>query len=238
MQESIQAAMTVMRSRSASLGLEPDFQDNIDVHIHALGERTIAEAVTAIEAAKKANPNSTTRHAICHLQVMRDEEIKKFSELGITAQSTPLWASYDDFGEQFVSEDQFNRYFRFNSLKEAGVTMAYGSDFPASGAGTLGMSPLYNIEIGHTRQSAGEPNAKIQPNENERVDLETLIRGYTIGGAYQMHMDDQIGSITVGKYADFVVLEQNVFEVPAHKINSIQVSQTILGGKTVYQAAK
>ena len=209
--------------------------NNIDVHIHALGERTIAEALDAIETAKKAHPDSTSRHAICHVQVIRDEEIKRFVELGVTAQSTPLWASYDDFGKQFVSEDQFNRYFRYNSFKQAGVKMAFGSDFPASGAGTLGMSPLFNIETGHTRQSAGEADAKIQPNKNERLDLESLIKGYTLDGAYQMHMDDQIGSITVGKYADFVVLEQNLFEADTYEIHRIPVETTYLGGEVVYQ---
>ncbi|MCR8921200.1 amidohydrolase family protein [Dasania sp. GY-MA-18] len=207
---------------------------DIDVHIHALGERAIADALNAIEAAKKAHPNSSSRHAICHVQVIRDQEIKRFAELGVTVQSTPLWASYDDFGEQFVSADQFNRYFRFNTLKEAGVKMAFGSDYPATGAGTLGMSPLFNIEIGHTRQSAGEPNAKIQPNINERLDIATLIRGYTINGAYQMHMEDQIGSISVGKLADFVVLADNIFEVDPYQIHKVAVSQTYLGGKLVY----
>ncbi|WP_019530727.1 amidohydrolase [Dasania marina] len=212
--------------------------NNVDVHIHSLGERAIADALNAIEVAKKAYPNSTSRHAICHVQVIRDQEIKRFAELGVTVQSTPLWASYDDFGEQFVSKDQFNRYFRFNSFKQAGIKMAFGSDYPATGAGTLGMSPLFNMEIGHTRQSAGEPNAKVQPNIKERLDLATLIRGYTIEGAYQMHMEDSIGSITVGKFADFVVLEDNIFEVATHEIHKIKVAQTYLGGKVVYPAAK
>ncbi|MCH9690749.1 MAG: amidohydrolase [Gammaproteobacteria bacterium] len=209
--------------------------EEIDVHIHALGERTIAESLTAIEKAKKMHPNSTARYAITHVQVIRDEEIQRFTDLGVTVQSTPLWASYDTFGEQYVSKDQFNRYFRFNSLKQAGVKMAFGSDYPATGAGTLGMSPLYNIEIGHTRQDPGEPNAKVQPNENERLDLETLIKGYTIDGAYQLHMEDQIGSITVGKFADMVVLEDNLFETSPYEIAKIKVEQTFLGGEVVYE---
>jgi len=208
---------------------------NLDIHIHALGEKAIHQALNAIEAAKKSSPESQTRHAICHVQVIKDEDIQRFYDLGVIAQSTPLWASFDDYGKQFVSDDQFNRYFRFNSLKKAGVKLAFGSDFPATGAGALGISPIYNIEIGHTRQWAGEKDAPIQPNIEERLDIETLIKGYTIDGAYQLHMEDEIGSIKVGKMADLVVLDTNIFKVAPHEINQIKVIRTILGGKTVYQ---
>ena len=80
---------------------------------------------------------------------MADNDMARFAELDVIAQSTPLWASFDQEGKKFVSDDQFDRYFRFNSLKKLGVKLSFGSDFPASGAGTLGMSPIFNMEIGH-----------------------------------------------------------------------------------------
>ena len=150
-------------------------------------------------------PDSTTRYAICHIEVITDQDLPRFAELDVIAQSTPLWASYDTYGEQFVSEDQFNRFWRFGSLHDLGVRLTWGSDFPSSGAGMLGMSPIYQMEIGHTRQFAGQPDAPIQPRESERVDVDTMIRGYTIDAAYQLHMEDEIGSIEVGKKADLVV---------------------------------
>lgn len=109
-------------------------------------------------------------------------------------QSTPLWASYDTYGKAFVSEDQFNRFWRFKSLQDAGVTQTWGSDFPASGAGMLGMSPVVHMQIGMTRQDLDGADQPIQPMESERVELPVLIRGYTIDAAYQLHMEDQIGS--------------------------------------------
>lgn len=131
---------------------------SLDVHIHALGERAVHEALNAIEVARKTHPGSSTRYAICHIQVITDQDLPRFAELDVIAQSTPLWASYDTYGELFVSEDQFRRYWRFNSLKELGVRLTWGSDYPASGAGTLGMSPVVQMEIGHTRQEPGNPN--------------------------------------------------------------------------------
>lgn len=221
-----QEQLTLLVSQAAS--------DDIDIHIHALGERTIFETLNAIEASQQKYPNSASRYTICHLQVMTDKSIQRMAKLNVIAQSTPLWASYDEYGKEFVSEDQFNRYFRFNSLKNAGVRLSFGSDFPATGAGALGMSPLFNIEIGHTRQSAGKPNALVQPNENERLDIASLIKGYTLDAAYQLHMENEIGSIKVGKKADLIVLENNPFEVDPYAINKIEVLETIMGGKTVY----
>ena len=211
-------------------------RNGIDVHIHALGERAIHEALNAIEAARKQAPDSTTRYAICHIQVITDQDLPRFAELDVIAQSTPLWASYDTYGEQFVSEDQFDRYWRYKSLKDLGVRLSFGSDFPASGAGTLGLSPVLQIEIGHTRQNPGEPEAPIQPRESERIDVESLVRGFTIDAAYQMHMDDQIGSIEVGKKADLVVLDQDIFEIDAYDIHKTGVVMTVLDGKVVYKA--
>ncbi len=156
--------------------------------------------------------------------------------LGVIAQSTPLWSSYDAYAKPFVSADQFNRFWRYNSLKQAGVTLSFGSDFPATGAGTLGMSPIFNIEIGHTRRQAGATQGPAQPNVNEGLAIASLIHGYTMGGAYQLRMEDQIGSITVGKKADLVILDKNLFAVPAHEIHQVKVLQTILGGKTIYSA--
>ncbi|MGI9236642.1 MAG: amidohydrolase [Woeseiaceae bacterium] len=211
-------------------------RNGIDVHIHALGERAIHESLNAIEAARTESPDSTTRYAICHIQVITDQDLPRFAELDVVAQSTPLWASYDTYGEQFVSEDQFNRFWRFKSLKDLGVRLSFGSDFPASGAGTLGLSPLVQIEIGHTRQNPGESGAPVQPRKSERLDVESLVRGFTIDAAYQMHMDEQIGSIEVGKKADLVVLDQNIFEIDAYSIHKTGIIMTMMNGVVVYEA--
>jgi len=211
-------------------------ENDIDVHIHALGERAVHEALNGIEVARDAYPDSLSRYAICHIQVITDQDLPRFAELDVIAQSTPLWASYDTYGEQFVSEDQFNRFWRFNSLKELGVRLTWGSDFPASGAGMLGMSPIIQMEIGHTRQNPGEPGAPIQPRESERLDLETLIRGYTIDAAYQLRMEDEIGSLQVGKKADLVVIDRNLFETDAYEIHKARVILTVMDGNVVYES--
>lgn len=209
---------------------------NIDVHIHALGERAIHETLNAIEATRKAYPETDSRFTICHLQVVIDQDVPRFGELNVIAQSTPLWASYDSYGQQFVSEDQFNRYWRYKGLEEGGARLTFGSDFPASGAGTLGLSPVIQIEIGHTRQEPGNPDAPVQPPATERLSVASLVRGFTLDAAYQLRMENEIGSIEVGKKADLIVLDQNLFEVDAYSIHKTNVVMTLLGGETVYEA--
>ena len=209
--------------------------ENIDVHVHALGERAVHETLNAIEFARATYEDSDTRYTICHIQVIADPDLPRFAQLDVIAQSTPLWASYDSYGKPFVSEDQFSRFWRFNSLHNLGVKLTWGSDFPASGAGMLGMSPLLQMEIGHTRQSPGEPDALIQPKKSERLDIDTLIRGYTLDAAYQLHMEDEIGSLVVGKKADLVVLDKNIFEVDPYAIHQIRVLMTVMDGNTVFE---
>jgi len=211
---------------------------DMDVHVHALGERAIHETLNAIEAAQAAHPDSEARYAICHIQVITDQDVPRFGQLGVIAQSTPLWSSYDTYGEQFVSEDQFERFWRYKSLEDSGAMLTFGSDFPASGAGTLGLSPIVQIEMGHTRQEFGEPDAPVQPRESERLSVESLVRGFTIDAAYQMHLEDEVGSIEVGKKADLVVLDQDIFNVDAYSIHKTKVVLTLMNGDVVYEGAE
>lgn len=210
--------------------------EGIDVHVHALGERAVHETLNAIEVARLTHPDSASRYTICHVQVVTDQDVPRFAKLGVIAQSTPLWFSYDTWGEQFVSEDQFSRYWRLNSIAEAGARVTFGSDFPASGAGTPGLSPTMQIEIGHTRQNPGEPDAPVQPRETERLSIERLVRGFTLDAAYQLHMEDEIGSLEVGKKADLVVLDRNIFEVDPYTIHATGVVMTMMDGDVVYRA--
>jgi hypothetical protein len=91
------------------------------------------------------------------------------------------------------------------------------------------------MEIGHTRQFSGEASASIQPRESERLDIASLIRGYTLDGAYQLRMEDEIGSLEVGKKADLVVLDKNLFEIDPYSFSSVKVIMTVLDGRIIYR---
>ena len=207
----------------------------VDVHAHGLGDRAVSDILDAIEVARELHPDSETRYTICHVQVIADKDIDRFAELDVIAQSSPVWAAYDVYGEDIVTEDQFNRYWRFKDLLDVGAKLTLGSDGPATGYGIWGMRPVVQIEVGHTRQDFGSPDRPIQPPESQRLSIEQLVRGYTIDSAYQLHMEDEIGSIEVGKKADIVILDQNIFDVDPYTIHQTEVVMTMLDGEVIYE---
>ena len=211
-------------------------ENELDIHFHALGERAISYSLDAIEAAKKQHPETESRFTLSHIQVMGDEDIARFSSLGVIGQGSLLWTVHDTEGEKFLTPDQFDRYYRYQSLLDAGAKLSFGCDFPSHGGGLDAVAPLFNIEVGHTRQAVGQPDAAIQPLKEERVAISDLLYGYTMAGAYQLRLEDKIGSIEVGKKADMVLLNASPFEVDAYEIHNIKVLDTWYGGASVYSS--
>ncbi len=227
---------TVLSATALNKLVSEAVAQNLDIHFHALGERAIAMALDAIELAQADYPGTKVRFTISHIQVMRDADVQRFARLGVIAQGSLLWAAYDDAARPLLSEDQFNRFYRYQSLLEAGVRLTFGCDFPSNGGGLSTVAPLYNIEVGHTRQAAGDAAGPVQPRASERLGIASLIEGYTLNGAYQMRLENEIGTIEVGKQADLVLLDKNLFEVEPHQIHEVDVLTTWLAGKPVYEA--
>lgn len=209
----------------------------IDLHIHAIGDRTVRQALDAIALARSANPGADTRHTLAHVEQITVEDVPRFAALDVTAQTTPYWFA-EDYTEQalVIGEARVQRLYRISELLETGARVTFGSDFPATGEEFFAMSPLWNIEAGATRQAIGEPNAPILGGPGSRVSVEAMVRGYTVDAAYQLHMEDEIGSLEVGKRADLVVLGGNIFEVPLHEIHAARVLVTMVDGELVHGA--
>jgi predicted amidohydrolase YtcJ len=208
--------------------LEAD-RARIDLHIHAIGDRAARDALDAIEKARRDDPNRGTRHTIAHLELIDDADLPRFAELDVIAQTTPAWHSHN--GQEVLEvlgQERFDRLYRFRELLDAGVRVTFGSDFPASGI--PGAWPVYNMAIGATRQLPGEP---IQGDAAQRLTIEELVRGYTIDAAYQLRMEDQVGSVEEGKRADLVSLRANIFELPREALFNPLVDATILDGEVV-----
>jgi predicted amidohydrolase YtcJ len=130
-----------------------------------------------------------------------------------------------------VGAERVQRMYPIASVVRTGGRIVGGSDWDVSSA-----NPLDAIEVAVRRQ---DPDAAGGPvlNENERVSLETMIDAYTINAAWLMHHEDTVGSIEVGKRADIVVLDRNLFEIPPTEINEARVVFTLLDGETIWPAA-
>jgi len=206
----------------------------IDIHIHAIGDRAVNVALNAIEAARQQNGFHGTRHTICHTQLVQDSDIPRFNQLKVIAQTTPVWhADAPSLEWTTIDETERQKLFPFKSIADTGARVTFGSDFPYGG-GLEALVPAYNLEVGHTRVWPGLDVAPL-PNPKEKLPLQTLIKGYTLDAAYQLRMEDKIGSIEVGKRADLIVMDENIFEISPQDIHNVKVEITMVDGKVVYE---
>jgi predicted amidohydrolase YtcJ len=211
-----------------------------DVHIHAIGDRAINEALNAFEIARQKQPNSKNRFSIAHNQMVIESDLPRFGQLDVVAQATPFWFGYLDesTNESIITTEpvgeRANQYNRFKSIQKYGGKVSFGSDFPVTGH-IAGLFPTANIEMGITRKFIGKKNAPVTPPIDETLSLETMIKGYTLNAAYQLNMENEIGSITVGKKADLVVLQENIFDIDTYDIHKVRVEMTMMNGKFTYE---
>lgn len=217
-------ALNVAVTRFDAMGLQ--------VQMHAIGDRAVRAGLDAIEAARQRNGVSGNRHHIVHLQLIDPLDIERFAPLGVTANFQALWAYPDAYITELnlpvLGEERVQRMYPIASVLRAGGRIVGGSDWDVSSA-----NPLDAIETAMRRQ---DPFAGDGPvlNADERVSLETMVDAYTINAAWLMHHENETGSIEVGKRADLVVLDRDVFAVPATQINEARVVETLLDGETVW----
>ena len=206
----------------------------LQVHVHATGDAGIRMALDGFEAMREANGMSDNRHHIVHLQLIDEADRPRFAGLGITATFQPLWAYPDpaalELDIPMLGEKRTHEMYPIGSLARSGARIAAGSDYFVTD-----LNPLHAIEVAVTRQDP-YTNAGPTLNADERVDLDTMIAAYTIQGAWLMGLEKQQGSIEVGKRADFVALDRDLFAGPASAINEAKVLLTVFDGRTVYAA--
>jgi predicted amidohydrolase YtcJ len=205
----------------------------LQVHVHAIGDAAIRRALDGFEAMREANGMSDNRHQIVHLQLIHEDDRPRFGELNVGAVFQSLWAYPDpaamELDVPMLGKQRTWQMYPIRSVHEAGGRIVGGSDYWVTQ-----VEPLLAIETAVTRQDPWTNDGPVL-NEDERVDLATMIEAYTINGAYQMKLDDLQGSIEVGKRADLVVLDRNLFEIPASEISDAKVMMTIFDGRTVYE---
>jgi len=210
-----------------------------DVHVHACGERTTRVALDGFEKAIAANPPRDRRNAIAHLVFVEDEDNKRFGPLGVTAEFSANWSSADPDTMQNMlvrlGPERQSRMYRTKTVLREGGRVSFGTDWPAAGYFST-YKPLDSIQVGVTRQLVGRPDAPVLGPLDERLTVAEAIHANTMGAAYQIRMDDKIGSIETGKFADLIVLDRNILEGDPHDIHKAKVELTLMNGKIRHQA--
>jgi hypothetical protein len=210
-------------------------KEGFQIHVHAIGDRAIRDTLDALEVAGKANGVRDARHHIAHIELIEPPDIPRFRRLGVVANFQPLWANGDKYitemTEPTLGPERSRWIYPIASVIAAGGITAFGSDWSVSS-----MNPLEGIEVAVThREPSKGPGPAWLPQE--QIALPEAIAGYTISGAYLDFTERETGSIEVGKAADLIVLDKNLFEIPASQIHEAKVLWTLLEGKEVYRAA-
>ncbi len=208
-------------------------REGFQVHMHAIGDRAIRMGLDAIERARAANGPRDARPHLAHIQLFDPADVPRFAALGAIASFQPLWAYADsyirDLTEPVLGPERSGWLYPIRSLEATGAVVVAGSDWSVSSP-----DPLRAMEVAVTRR---EPGAPIGPAwiPEEQVDLPEIIRAYTIAGAYLAFEEHETGSIQRGKRADFIMLDRDIFTVPANEIHTAKVVWTVFEGKEVYR---
>ena len=192
-----------------------------DFHLHASGDGAVRDALNAIENARKINGDIGARHKITHITLYHPDDVNRFADLGVVADfQTSGFFALPDFEYEMIpliGVDRLPYFSNPRSIHDTGAVTTLSSDWSVDD-----LDPFVGIE-----------NA-LSKNHKSMPDLDSVIRAYTINAAYSMRQDDTTGSLDVGKYADLIVLDVNIFDVPINKISKTQVLLGMFQGDKIF----
>jgi predicted amidohydrolase YtcJ len=205
----------------------------LQVKMHCGGDAAVRAALDAIQAAREANGDSGLRHEVAHANLVHPADIPRFKELNAVADLSPMYwypSRIIEVLTKTLGKDRVQRVWPIRSLVVAGARPVYGSDWPAV---VPNANPFRGLEAMVTRRDPdGKRPGQFRPEE--AVDLATAVDILTIHGAHGMRMANESGSIEVGKLADMIVLDRNLFEIPPADISDTRVLLTLLDGRIVH----
>ena len=214
-------------NKRVELALEKGFS----IHIHAIGDAAIDEALNAYEYAQNKVPGEY-RNAITHLQVCQPDQPKRMKDLNVVAGVNPYWhyktPLYEPLEHPFLGEERASHMYYLKSFLDAGVKMCQASDFPV----TVPPNTMFCLHMMVNRFDPKSSKEAYFPEEC--IEIEDALKTFTIGGAYENFLEDSKGSIKVGKDADFVLLSNDVTKIKKMNIHKTKVMETWIKGECCY----
>jgi predicted amidohydrolase YtcJ len=192
---------------------------DLQLAIHAIGDRAVESVLNAYEKALKAYPRRNHRHRIEHCSVLNTKLVKRMKHLELIASVQPHFVFSDFWAVDRVGEVRVRWVYPFKTLTRDGLIVCSGSDCPVEP-----ISPVLGIWAAATRRKQVE----------ERLTAEEALKTYTLNAAYASFDEDKRGTIEVGKLADLTMLSDDLLSISASKIKQIAVDMTIVGGKIVF----
>jgi len=203
------------------------------VRVHAGGDGTGRAMLDVFERVRSLSPESISRcQHIAHNFFLRDADIARFRRLNVVANFSPViyYRSPEmTMLEQVVGAPNMKHFANIKKAIDGGVHVSIGSDWPT---GVADANPLRELQVLVTRTNPYQKNTD-EPL-GDPISLEDGIRVMTMGGAYSMRKENDIGSLEKGKAADLIILDRNIFEIDPHSIIDTKVIYTVFAGKIVY----
>jgi len=208
-------------------------REKFQIHVHAIGDWAVRMSLDALEAARRSNGPRDARPLLAHIQVIEPPDIPRFRRLGVIADFQPLWAWADpyivDLTLPKLGPERSRWIYPIGSVEATGAVVAGGRDWSVSS-----MNPLDAIEVAVTRRGLDEPPGPPFIPE-ERISLPEALAAYTSAGAYASFEEKETGSVEVGKAADLIILDRNLFEISPEQIHKTKVVWTLLEGREVWR---
>lgn len=209
----------------------------INPHIHAIGDRAVRQSLDAIEAMRKAVPDTKVRPAVAHAEITDPADYARFARLNATPVMSFQWAKPApdsiEATRDFLGPVRFGRMEPEGMLQAAGARIAFGSDWPVDP-----LNEWFALKVGVTRTNdpAVWDRYPGKLNADPGLTRRQALRAATLHSAYALHLDAVAGSLEQGKLADMIILDRNVLTIDPEDIANVKVQQTIVGGKVVYRA--
>ena len=199
------------------------------VGIHAIGDFGNRQSLDAFENAQGGTA-SELRNRIEHSQIIALDDIPRFAELGVIASMQATHATSDmNMAEDRIGPERLKGAYAWRKLLDSGAVIANGSDFPVEMA-----NPMHGMYASISRKSrAGLPEGGWIIEEG--MTREETLHSFTLAAAFAAHQEDRLGSLEPGKWADFIVVDRDFFDIPESEIDDIVVLETWIGGKKIYE---
>jgi len=212
--------------------------EGFQLHFHAIGDLAVSTALDVIEALPAAQRRAA-RHHLAHLQFITPRDMGRFAELGAVANFQPLWACAETQMEEltlpFIGPERAVWQYQIGSLLRGGTRIAFGSDWPVSSADPLQeMHVAVNRVLSERLGRPGKPETGNPFLPEQAITVGAAIDAFTSGVAWVNHAEDVAGQLLPGMRADLVVLDQDLFAIPARDIGSTSVVMTVAGGTVVF----
>ena len=214
---------------------------NLDLHLHTVGERASRTVLDGYEMAKKELGDSLKVRVTCaHLEIEDDADLDRFAKLGVIANFTPHWhAGTTDESAKWLGMDRACKQFRCKTVWDSGALVAWSSD-NITFMDFMTWNPYLGMEVGMTRKITEKTRNyeyarcdTVFPPEDERMNIEEMLLGFTINGAKQLGIEDKKGSITAGKDADYLVFDQDLLTAEKDGFSNNKPTDVYFVGKKV-----